>query len=72
LHELNRRSRAQRGTTTLAVVEHFGVLEQIANGFLSRAVALSVYALILQAVEETLSGGVVPAVALRLIEQRMP
>jgi hypothetical protein len=45
--------------TTPAVIEHFNVLEQIGNGFLSRAVALPMYALVLQTIEEALSGCVV-------------
>ena len=57
--------------TTSAVVEHFDVLEQMGNSFLSRAVALPMYALVLQAVGEALSGALSQQLPLRLIEQRM-
>jgi len=44
--------------TTHAVVEHFDILKQIGNRLLSRPIALPMYALILQPVEEALGGRV--------------
>ena len=71
LKELNRRVVTERGVTTTPVVEHFDVVEQIGDRVLSVRVARAVHPLVLQAVEEALRRRVVPAVALRLIEQIM-
>lgn len=49
--------------TTLPIVEHFNVLEDILFCFLSREIAPVVDGLLLERTEETLDAGFVPAVA---------
>src|SRR5215210_6397989 len=50
--------------TTITIVEPLDVLEHLSSRFSSCAIPLTMNALVLQAVEETFGGRIVPAVAL--------
>ena len=64
LQELNRRVVAERGVAAAPVVEPFDVIEQIGDRHLPRRIACAVQPFVLQAVEETLRGRVVPVISL--------
>ena len=64
LQERGRRQISQCGVAAAPVVEDGDVLEQIARGLVASRIARAMNPLILEAVEEALSRGVVPAVAL--------
>ena len=55
---------AQCGVATSAIVEDFDVLEEVLPGLCPSRVAHVMNAFVLQAVEEALGRGIVPAVAL--------
>ena len=64
LQEFHGRGVAERGMLAPAVVERFDIVEQISLRSGLRTVAGAMHPLILQAVEEALRRGVVPAIPL--------
>ncbi len=62
LQKLNWRSVAKSGVAATPVIEHLDVVEQIGNCLGSGSVARTMHPFVLQAIEEALGRGVVPAV----------
>src|SRR5690606_16300369 len=61
--DLGRRTVAERGVTTLPVIEHFDPFENVLACFIPREIALMMHELDLERVKEAFHYRIVPAVA---------